>query len=258
MRKILFVIATALLTSAVVAFSATDERRDSFGATVRVITPEYPSIHLIFTADSMFEGAPEALDAMARRGVKASFFLTGNYLRDSAAHAPVIERILADCHYLGPHGDRHILIADWNRERSTLASPDSALADMKANIALLADFGVDTSRVKTIVPSFEWYNADHIAAFRASGLRPVSPTPGVETYRDYTLPDDPYYLSSDALMRQLLDYSDPVNAANPHPLDGFIILFHLGTQDERTDKLYHRLPAILDTLTSRGYRFTAL
>lgn len=219
---------------------------DSFGAAIGHTDPSRKTVHLIFTADSAFEGAPMALDAMAHRNVKASFFFTGNFMRDTL-NAPIIRRTIADGHYVGPHGDRHILLADWNKERTTLATPDSAIADMEAAYDHLLKFGIPRDSALILVPSFEWYNADHISAFRRAGLFPVNLTPGIETYRDYTTPDLSYYSSSEWIWDQFLTRE----ATNG--LDGSIILIHLGTDSTRTDKFYRYLPALLDTLLARGY-----
>lgn len=251
MRHIISFTAIALLTT--ILTSATIQTRDNgrwqfdaYGAAVGLTQPGKKTVHLIFTADSAFEGGQSALDVMADRGVKASFFFTGNFMRDSANY-PIIRRTIADGHYVGPHGDRHILLADWNKERTTLASPDSAVADMEAAYEGLERFGIPRDSALILVPSYEWYNTGHIHAFRKAGLFPVNLTPGIETYRDYTTPDLPYYSSSEWIWHQFL------SRESTHGLDGSIILIHLGTDSTRTDKFYRYLPALLDTLAARGY-----
>src|SRR5208283_5176358 len=58
-------------------------------------------IALEFTADEYVEGAGPVLDELARRRIKSSFFLTGRCLRNPS-NAPLVRRILAEGHYLGP------------------------------------------------------------------------------------------------------------------------------------------------------------
>ena len=219
---------------------------DSYGCAVGKTVPGRKTVQFIFTADSAFEGGQYALDLLKNRNLKASFFFTGNFMRDSANH-PVIKRTIADGHYVGPHGDRHILLADWNKERTTLASPDSALADMEAAYRYLAEFGISRNNALYLVPSYEWYNAQHINVFKSAGLFPVNISPEIETYRDYTTPDLPYYTPSDEIWNQFLERE------STRGVDGAIILIHLGTDSTRTDKFYRYLPAMLDTLTARGY-----
>lgn len=245
--------ASAITLIAIILSSLTIQQKndagwqfDRFGAAVVHTDPSHKTVHLIFTADSAFEGGQYALDVMADHNVKASFFFTGNFMRDSINH-PIIRRTIADGHYVGPHGDRHILLAEWDKDRTTLASPDSALADMETAYVHLKQFGISRDSATILIPSFEWYNASHIDAFTHAGLFPINMTPGIETYRDYTTPDMSYYSSSEWIWNQLL-----AREAS-HGLDGAIILIHLGTDSTRTDKFYRYLPALLDTLDSRGY-----
>ena len=219
---------------------------DSYGCAIKRTVPGHKTVQLIFTADSAFEGGAFALDNLKKRNLKASFFFTGNFMRDSANH-PIIRRTIADGHYVGPHGDCHILLADWNKERTTLATADSALADMEAAYRHLADFGIARDNAPYLVPSYEWYNAEHINAFKEAGLFPVNLSPGIETYRDYTTPDLSYYTPSNEIWEQFLQRE------SSHGVDGSIILIHLGTDSTRTDKFYNYLPAMLDTLSARGY-----
>lgn len=218
---------------------------DSFGCVVRTDAGR-PAVHLVFSADSMFEGGAYALDVLDSAGVKGSFFFTGNFLRDSA-NSSVIRRAIEAGHYVGPHGDRHIQLADWDAARTTLATPDSMLADLEANYTELARFGVPRDSALYVLPSFEWCNGVHSAAMRSAGLVPVNITPGIDTYRDYTTPGMPEYQSSERMLAQLWDFE------RQNGLNGAIIILHLGTQDIRTDKLYRHLPGILDSLKARGY-----
>lgn len=243
MKRLLDVVLALVLSAAVLAQSR--DAVDGHGCTVSIDTLR-PAVRLIFSADSMFEGGPFALDVLAEKGARASFFFTGNFLRDSANRA-VIERVRADRHYLGPHGDRHILLADWDAARTPLVSVDSMLADWDANYAELARFGVVRDSARLVLPSFEWCNAAQADAMRAAGLVPVNIIPGVETYRDYTTPDMPDYRTSEYMLRQLFDYERRCG------LNGAVVIIHLGTQPARTDKFYRYLPAIIDTLAARGY-----
>lgn len=209
------------------------------------------AIYFIFTADSMFEGGNYALDVMKEHGIKASFFMTGNFLRDSL-NAQVIKRIIDEGHYLSGHGDRHILLADWDENRTTLATPDSTIADMQQNFKLLKDFGVDTMTTRYVVPPYEWFNHSHTDAYRRAGYLPVTPAPGVLTYRDYTTPEMDDYFSTDTI------WANFIYKLENEDLNGRMIILHLGTQDARTDKFYYRLGEMIDSLQSKGYEIVKL
>lgn len=222
---------------------------DRYGAVVAMDCRECSErpVYLIFTADSMFEGGNFALDVLHDKGTPASFFFTGNFLRDSLHNKRVIKKAIANGHYVGAHGNRHILLADWDEKRTTLARADSALRDMQDCMAELSKYGIDTTCTRFVVPSFEWYNAEHTNAFSHNDYITVTMSPGLLTYLDFTVPDMTAYCTSDSIWENFIE-----NLQNDN-LIGKIILIHLGTQPERTDKFYLRLPAMIDSLHSRGY-----
>lgn len=228
---------------------------DSYGAVSQMKSHdgiERP-VYLIFTADSMFEGGNFALDVLHAKKAVASFFFTGNFLRDSLQNKSVIDRAIADGHYVGAHGDRHILLADWDENRTTLARADSALRDMQDCMVELSKYGIDTLLTRYVVPSFEWYNREHTEIFSRNGYITVTLSPGLLTYLDFTVPEMTAYCTSDSIWENFTE-----NLKNDN-LSGKIILIHLGTQSDRVDKFYLRLPAMIDSLQARGYilkRFT--
>lgn len=226
------------------------ERYDRYGVLVSRSCKK-PLIYLFFSADSMFEGGEYALDILERKEIKASFFFTGNFLRDSAHHA-ITQRIISGGHYVGPHSDKHLLLADWDGKRTPLVTVDSMLTDLRHNMAELARAGVDTAGCRWIMPPFEWIAACQVEPLINAGFRVVNPTPNISTYRDYTTPDMPDYRSSEEIINQLFEYE------SAHSLNGAFVIIHLGTEDSRTDKLYHHLEQIIDTLVGKGYSFVRL
>lgn len=244
----------AIVASAAIAAGATSHqttfKTDRHGAITSIDTAN-PTIHLIFTADSLCEGLPHILNTLQKHHIKASFFLTGNFLRDTT-HTSIINKIINDRHYVGPHSDKHILLADWDNNRTPLATPDSAIADIEANYYELSQFGINKQTSPYIVPPYEWYNKIHIDAYITAGLKPLTPSPGIQTFRDYTTPDMPDYHTSDSIWNQLLEYE------KKHTLNGSILIIHPGTQDIRTDKFYHRLDNLIDTLTKLNYHFSTI
>jgi len=223
---------------------------DNQGVMVRHDTLR-PVIWLIFSADSTFEGAPLALDALEERGLLGNFFFTGKFLRDTTNN-PIIRRIVNGGHYVSGHSNGHILYADWS-ERRVLVDPDSTLVDMRANLAELQRHGVNTDSVTWFVPPYEWIAAEQVKTLTDSlGLRVINPTPGIQIFRDYTTPDDRAYLSSDSLLTQLYKFE------RDHTLNGAFLIVHLGTDSARHDKFYRYLPSILDSLSTLGYSFERL
>jgi len=54
----------------------------------------------------------------------------------------------------------------------------------------------------------------------------------------------PEYLSSQAIYDRILAYEEK----DPHGLNGFILLVHIGTDPARSDKFYWRLGGLIDEL----------
>ncbi len=223
---------------------------DAHGVGVR-INGGGRNVYFVFSADSAFEGAGYALDAMLQSGCKGSFFFTGRFLRDTA-NRDVVRRIISEGHYVGPHSDQHLLLAEWDDARTPLVAADSLMADTRANLVALAHSGVDTAGVIWYMPPYEWASKCHADVVRSMGMTPIAPTPGILTYRDYTTPDMEQYFTTDSIYRQLLGYE------STHGLSGAIVIVHLGTHPLRKDKFYYRFPQLLDTLQARGYTMERL
>ncbi|MDR3340103.1 MAG: polysaccharide deacetylase family protein [Candidatus Symbiothrix sp.] len=223
---------------------------DSQGAIVRLHT-DRKVIHLIFSADIAFEGAESILETLDANSAKASFFLTGNCLREKKFES-IVRKIIQQEHYLGGHSDNHLLYASWNDRQESLVSADSLIADFRKNMAELRKFGVDVSRLTYFLPPYEYYNKEHVRLIEADGQNVINYTPGIRTAADYTTPDMPNYLSSGQLIEQLFAFEAE------HGLNGCIILIHPGTHESRTDKLYSHLDEIIRRLKLQGYFFERL
>lgn len=78
-------------------------------------------------------------------------------------------------------------------------------------------------------------------------------TPGTWANADYTTPDMKNYRSSESI------YDRVMEVEKRNGLNGHIMLFHLGTDDKRTDKFYERyLERLIRVLQREGYTFVAL
>lgn len=206
-------------------------------------------IALEFTGHEYAEGAAVILDQLARRGAKASFFFTGDFLR-RPAFAPIVRRVLAEGHYLGPHSDKHLLYCGWEASRPTLVTREAFGRDLADNLAELERFGVRRDSVTYWVPPYEWFN-DEIAAWSLeAGLRIVNFTPGTRANADYTGEADRTFVPSQAILDSILERE----RADPAGLNGYLLLMHVGAGPGRRDTMHDRLGELLDALTARGYR----
>jgi endoglucanase len=222
----------------------------SHGATVRLDTTKRV-IYLVFTGHEFAEGGDVVRKALKRNHVQASFFFTGDFYRNPA-FASLIKGLKQDGHYLGPHSDKHLLYASWNYRDSLLVSREEFVADLKANYAAIARFGITPRDARTFLPPYEWYN-NRIADWCSSlGTTLVNFTPGTGSNTDYTTLDmGSRYVSSDTIFQRILR----VDRGSTSGLNGHILLLHVGAGPNRTDKFFDRLDRLIRELKIRGYAF---
>lgn len=208
---------------------------------------------LIFTGGSFADGGPAIRETLRRTGVRAGFFFTGDFYR-APEFADLIRGLAADGHYLGPHSDKHLLYCPWEDREKTLVGRDEFRADLEANFREMERFGVRRQPGHLFIPPYEWYNRDIAAWTREMDLRLFNFTPGTSSNADYTTPSMPEYLDTRTIYDRILAYEEK----DPRGLNGFILLIHIGTDPERTDKLYARLGDLLAELKKRGYAFARI
>jgi peptidoglycan/xylan/chitin deacetylase (PgdA/CDA1 family) len=128
------------------------------------------------------------------------------------------------------------------------------IRDLEENYRAMFKFGIDKPDAPYFLPPYEWYN-DSIAAWtRTMGFQLVNYTPGTLSHADYTAPGAPGYRNSREIYTSIIDFEQD----SPHGLNGFILLMHVGTVEERGDKFYHCLDPLLQELKSKGYGFVPI
>jgi len=207
-------------------------------------------IALIFSGHSFAEGGEMILNELARHKARASFFFTGDFLANTNFE-PLIRRVIAEGHYLGPHSDKHLFYCARNETKKTLVTCDEFRADLNANLRKIERFGVSRAGVRFFLPPFEQYNQD-IAAWSAEmGLTLINFTPGTRSNADYTGEADTHFVSSQAIFDSIVNQE----RADPHGLNGFILLLHVGSGPDRADKFHARFGKLLDYLSNKGCQF---
>lgn len=220
---------------------------DAFGAVVRGDV-QAKRLALVFTGDEFGESAEAILDALAAHGVRGSFFVTGRYVRDPRWRASV-RRMVAEGHYVGPHSDGHLLYCDWDQRERNLVTEAAFADDLAQNVAALGEAGVPAPAAGAayFIPPYEWYNRDQVAWSGKLGLTLVNFTPGSGSNRDYMREDHPRFVSSRQIRDDVLAYE----RKEPHGLNGFLLLLHLGSG--RRDPFHRELPGLIAELAARGY-----
>jgi peptidoglycan/xylan/chitin deacetylase (PgdA/CDA1 family) len=219
--------------------------RDNRGGIIRgdVSTKQ---LALVFTGDEFGESMQPILDTLKQRKIAASFFVTGNFLRNPALRK-LVERALAEGHYVGPHSDKHLLYAEWEPPNKSLVSEKEFAQDLKQNLAELREVGALKDGPVFFIPPYEHYNKDQVEWAKVLGVTVFNFTPGSGSNRDYIREGDKKFVSSEKLLADILRYE----AKEKHGLNGYILLMHLGSG--RKDPFHAQLGQLCDTLKQHEY-----
>ena len=227
-----------------------DMRRYGRGAIISGDTTK-KMIALVFTGDTFGEGGETIRKTLKRKGMKASFFLTGNFYCNPS-YAKLIQGLKADGHYLGAHSDKHLLYCDWNDRDSLLVTREEFRDDLLANYSAMKSFGISSTDAHYFLPPYEWYNETIASWTTELGFKLVNYSPGTLSHADYTTPEMSSYRTSDKILKSILDKESKSD------LNGFILLMHVGTDPKRTDKFYNKLDLLTGKLQREKYKFVKI
>ncbi|MBK7104994.1 MAG: glycoside hydrolase family 9 protein [Ignavibacteriae bacterium] len=208
-------------------------------------------IHLVFTGGDYNDGGNFIADLLKRNTINAHFFFTGDFYRNPE-NENLIYKLKQNGNYLGAHSDKHLLYADWQNRDSLLITKDEFISDLKNNYAEMEKFGITKENAKLFLPPYEWYNSEISKWTNELGLTLINFTPGAYSNADYTTPNmNEKYFSSEQIFNKILDFENK----SSNGLNGTILLFHVGTHPDRTDKFYFNLDELINKLKENGYSF---
>lgn len=225
-----------------------DKNRYYEGGIIRT-DPTKKQLTLVFTGADMTDGSDVILEALKKHKVNGAFFLTGGFYKK---FPEIVQQIKTDGHYLGAHSNSHPLYCDWENRDSTLISHEGFVDDLLENYRLMQKAGINHSDAPYYMPPYEWYNEEIAEWTKGLGLQIVNFTPGTGTNADYTTPDMKNYKSSDEILNRLFEFE------KRETLNGHLMLIHLGTHPDRTDKFYNKLDNLITKLKGMGYSFVSV
>jgi peptidoglycan/xylan/chitin deacetylase (PgdA/CDA1 family) len=207
-------------------------------------------IALVFTGHEFAEGGTTILDELARHKARASFFLTGDFLRRTN-FAPIVQRIIEEGHYLGPHSDKHLLYCAWDNSKKTLITRRKFETDLLKNMEEIRELSESALKTAYFIPAYEHSNPEIAVWARDFFVAVVNYTPGTHSIADYTGETDTNYVSSQAIYESIVAREQQ----DPNGLNGFLLLLHLGSGPGRADKFHARFGGLMDYLAGKNYEF---
>src|SRR6185295_2254052 len=101
--------------------------RDAYGGIIRGDVSA-KKLALIFTGDEYADGTASILDTLKERKIAGGLFVTGKFV-DNPKFRPLVERAVAEGHYVGPHSDQHPLYASWDDRDKSLVTQEEFTHD---------------------------------------------------------------------------------------------------------------------------------
>jgi peptidoglycan/xylan/chitin deacetylase (PgdA/CDA1 family) len=218
---------------------------------------DFPKVALTFDGGSDAGDADLILTVLEQRGVRATFFLTGDFLRQ---FPDIARRIAAGGHEVGNHTWSHPHLTAWEqtgrhetlpwidrtglqRELSRTASEYERITGRALAPLWRAPFGEVNDEIASWAAEGGWA---HVGWSRdARGRQTLDSLDWVADRSSR------HYLPSARMVQRILSFD-----AGGNGLSGGIVLMHLCAR--REDRLATRLDVLIDSLRARGYVFATV
>jgi peptidoglycan/xylan/chitin deacetylase (PgdA/CDA1 family) len=204
---------------------------DPAGAVLTRTSAAFPrNVALTFDDGPSGSWTPQVLDVLRANGIRATFFLIGENVRQNPA---LVRRTLAEGHQIGNHTDTHPTLTGLTAEQQA-QQMDAAQA------SIVAADGVQPCYFRAPGGS---YNSTTVALARARGMSVVGWSNDTE---DWAAP----LTVSTAYQAKIVDQA--INPVYDHP----IVLMHDGSPGNYRQNTVDSLQRVIDSYRSRGYVFT--
>ena len=199
-----------------------------------------------FDAGSNDRGATQILDALHARGIRTTIFLTGEFIRRSPE---ITRRIAEEGHEVGNHTDTHPHLTTYASNGRQATRPGVDRAFLAKELGRTARLYRETTD-RTMAPIWRAPFGEHNPEIRRwaaeEGYWHVGWTGGRAGLDglDWVVDSaSPAFRSADRVAALLVERAE----------NGGIVLLHLGS--DRDVPVASRIPALLDGLAARGFRF---
>jgi len=216
-------------------------------------------VALTFDAGSVDNAADEILDFLKEKGVKSTFFLTGQFIRN---YPETVKRIAAEGHEIGNHTWSHPHLTTYaeNRRHYTLPTiTPETLREQFSKTALLFNKVTGQQMARLWRAPYGEHNQEILTWAALAGYRHVGWTGSLSLAESMDTLDwvadknSKVYRSAEEIANKIIAYAKRKKPG----ANGAIVLMHLGTN--RKDDFPHRkLPEIIDALRKEGYEFVKI
>jgi len=213
------------------------------------------TVAITFDGGSYSNAASRILDVLAERGLKATFFLTGEFMK---RYPDITRRIANEGHEVGNHMYNHLHLTTFakNYRQDTLPGITRELVqkELIKNEKLFHEI-TGKKMVKLWRAPYGEQNATIRSWAHQVGYRHVSWTYDPKTKKSLDGLDwvsdrhSALYLSSEDIVKKIISFDSETKRG----LDGGIVLLHLGT-DRKNDPFYPKLGELIDRLQEKGYK----
>jgi len=206
---------------------------------------------LTFDGGSNANSTPAILDILKAHGIRATMFLTGEFIQ---RYPELVRRIAREGHTVGNHtfSHPHLTSFSFNGRQSTLpgVTPEF-LHSQLSRAAGLYQLATDRTLSPYWRAPFGEYNGAILRWGADAGWRHVYWTPHMDTLDWVANPSDPLFRTPAQILAGLLRQSRQA----PAGMNGGIVLMHLGTEREGESRADTVLESLVKQLEADGYGF---
>jgi peptidoglycan/xylan/chitin deacetylase (PgdA/CDA1 family) len=216
---------------------------------------------LAFTFDGGAEAnvAGEILDSLRAHNVRATVFLTGQFIR---MFPDLVRRMISEGHEVGNHLDTHPHLTTYAENHLQQTLPN-VTRDFLVDQLSRAEESFRRLTGQAMAPYWRAPYGEHNPEIRSwaaeAGFRHISWTRGAGTAEDLDTRDwvtdrsSRTYRTREEVRTRILEFG----RGRPEALNGGIVLMHLASH-RKTDRPHEELPDLLNTLQEHGYRLVTI
>jgi len=212
-------------------------------------------VAMTFDGGAEANATTEILDILQAAGVRATIFLTGQYLR---RYPDLVRRMIREGHEVGNHTFRHPHLTSFavNRRHDTLrgVTREFVQGELRQTALLFEEVaGVPMSRYWRAPygehnPEIRRWAAE-AGYLHVGWTRDLGAGEDLDTRDWVTDPQSPIYYDAAEVRERILGFGKGSQTEK----NGGIVLLHLGTQ-RRRDPVHRELPTIIEGLRTQGYQ----